>query len=155
MELTGFRHGSPGIDTQNEKKDKFENMGAKMLREVASKTNDLAGYGATTTTVLAPGDRQGACKGRPLAMTRLIRSAASIWPSPMTTRASASTSSACRRTPVRQIAEKAGAEGPIVVGKLRERSDLQFSWNGQAGEYSDLFKICVIDPAKLFPDRAP
>src|SRR5665213_2021948 len=33
--------------------DKFENMGAQMLREVASKTNDLAGDGTTTATVLA------------------------------------------------------------------------------------------------------
>ena len=32
--------------------DKFENMGAQMLREVASKTNDLAGDGTTTATVL-------------------------------------------------------------------------------------------------------
>ncbi len=36
-----------------ELKDKFENMGAQMLREVASKTNDLAGDGTTTATVLA------------------------------------------------------------------------------------------------------
>jgi chaperonin GroEL len=35
-----------------ELKDKFENMGAQMLREVASKTNDLAGDGTTTATVL-------------------------------------------------------------------------------------------------------
>ena len=33
--------------------DKFENMGAQMLREVASKTNDVAGDGTTTATVLA------------------------------------------------------------------------------------------------------
>jgi chaperonin GroEL len=33
--------------------DKFENMGAQMIREVASKTNDLAGDGTTTATVLA------------------------------------------------------------------------------------------------------
>lgn len=36
-----------------ELKDKFENMGAQMLREVASKTNDVAGDGTTTATVLA------------------------------------------------------------------------------------------------------
>ncbi len=35
-----------------ELKDKFENMGAQMLREVASKTNDVAGDGTTTATVL-------------------------------------------------------------------------------------------------------
>ena len=36
-----------------ELQDKFENMGAQMLREVASKTNDVAGDGTTTATVLA------------------------------------------------------------------------------------------------------
>src|SRR6202021_2219761 len=33
--------------------DKFENMGAQLVREVASKTNDIAGDGTTTATVLA------------------------------------------------------------------------------------------------------
>ena len=36
-----------------ELEDKFENMGAQMLREVASKTSDVAGDGTTTPTVLA------------------------------------------------------------------------------------------------------
>src|SRR5690348_13201974 len=36
-----------------ELEDKFENMGAQMVREVASKTNDTAGDGTTTATVLA------------------------------------------------------------------------------------------------------
>jgi len=38
-----------------ELKDKFENMGAQMVKEVASKTNDVAGDGTTTATVLAAG----------------------------------------------------------------------------------------------------
>src|SRR6201988_1448697 len=38
-----------------ELEDKFENMGAQMVREVAQKTNDLAGDGTTTATVLAQG----------------------------------------------------------------------------------------------------
>ncbi|MFB3100828.1 MAG: TCP-1/cpn60 chaperonin family protein, partial [Gammaproteobacteria bacterium] len=36
-----------------EVKDKFENMGVQMLKEVASKTSDIAGDGTTTATVLA------------------------------------------------------------------------------------------------------
>ncbi len=36
-----------------ELEDKFENMGAQLVREVASKTNDVAGDGTTTATVLA------------------------------------------------------------------------------------------------------
>ena len=51
--------------------------------------------------------------------------------------------------PVRQIAENAGAEGSIIVGKLREKSDLAYGWNAQTGEYGDLFAQGVIDPAKV------
>jgi chaperonin GroEL len=51
--------------------------------------------------------------------------------------------------PVRQIAENAGAEGSIIVGKLREKSDFAYGWNAQTGEYGDLFAQGVIDPAKV------
>ena len=46
-----------------ELEDKFENMGAQMVREVASKTSDLAGDGTTTATVLAARDRAGRRQG--------------------------------------------------------------------------------------------
>jgi chaperonin GroEL len=42
--------------------DKFENMGAQMVREVASRTNDEAGDGTTTATVLAQAIVRGGCK---------------------------------------------------------------------------------------------
>jgi chaperonin GroEL len=51
--------------------------------------------------------------------------------------------------PVRQIAENAGAEGSIIVGKLRETSDFAYGWNAQTDEYGDLFAQGVIDPAKV------
>ncbi|HEV7310541.1 chaperonin GroEL [Ensifer sp.] len=51
--------------------------------------------------------------------------------------------------PVRQIAENAGAEGSVIVGKLREMSDFAQGWNAQTGEYGDLFAMGVIDPAKV------
>src|SRR5574338_621129 len=54
------KFGSPTITKDGvtvakevELKDKFENMGAQMLKEVASKTSDIAGDGTTTATVLA------------------------------------------------------------------------------------------------------
>ncbi|MDM9623308.1 chaperonin GroL [Rhizobium sp. AC44/96] len=52
-------------------------------------------------------------------------------------------------SPVRQIAENAGAEGSIVVGKLREKTDFAYGWNAQSGEYGDLYAQGVIDPAKV------
>lgn len=51
--------------------------------------------------------------------------------------------------PVRQIAENAGAEGSIIVGKLREKPDFAYGWNAQTGDYGDLFAQGVIDPAKV------
>ncbi|MCK9552305.1 chaperonin GroEL [Aquamicrobium sp.] len=51
--------------------------------------------------------------------------------------------------PVRQIAENAGAEGSIIVGKLREKPEFSYGWNAQTGDYGDLFAQGVIDPAKV------
>ena len=52
--------GSPGVTKDGvtvakeiELKDRLQNMGAQMVREVASKTNDVAGDGTTTATILA------------------------------------------------------------------------------------------------------
>ncbi|HNR78895.1 MAG TPA: TCP-1/cpn60 chaperonin family protein, partial [Mesotoga infera] len=52
--------GSPTITNDGvsiakeiELEDKFENLGAQLVKEVASKTNDIAGDGTTTATVLA------------------------------------------------------------------------------------------------------
>ena len=47
-----------------ELEDKFENMGAQMVREVASKTSDQAGDGTTTATVLAAAIVKEGVKGR-------------------------------------------------------------------------------------------
>jgi chaperonin GroEL len=52
-------------------------------------------------------------------------------------------------TPARQIAENAGWEGSLIVGKLRETSDYAHGWNAQTGEYGNLFEQGVIDPAKV------
>ena len=50
--------------------------------------------------------------------------------------------------PVRQIAENAGAEGSIIVGKLRETPDFAFGWNAQTNEFG-FYKQGVIDPVKV------
>lgn len=52
-------------------------------------------------------------------------------------------------TPVRQIAENAGAEGSIIVGKLREKSEFGWGWNAQTNEFGDLYGQGVIDPANV------
>ncbi len=63
-----------------ELEDKYENMGAQMVKEVASKTSDVAGDGTTTATVLAEAIYREACATSPPAPTRCSSSAASTRP---------------------------------------------------------------------------
>jgi len=51
--------------------------------------------------------------------------------------------------PVRQIAENAGAEGSIIVGKLREKPEFGYGWNAQTNAFGDLYGQGVIDPVKV------
>lgn len=53
------------------------------------------------------------------------------------------------QAPIRQIAENAGVEGSIVVGKVLESTDANFGYNAQTETYEDLVKSGVIDPAKV------
>jgi chaperonin GroEL len=53
------------------------------------------------------------------------------------------------QAPARQIADNAGAEGAIVVGKLLESKDDNFGFNAQGGVYTDLVKAGIIDPMKV------
>jgi chaperonin GroEL len=51
--------------------------------------------------------------------------------------------------PLRQIAQNAGHEGALVIGRVRESKDEHFGFNAETGEFGDLVKAGVIDPAKV------
>jgi chaperonin GroEL len=51
--------------------------------------------------------------------------------------------------PARQIAENAGSEGSVVVGKIRENNDGNWGFDAQSGEYVDLVSRGIIDPTKV------
>jgi chaperonin GroEL len=51
--------------------------------------------------------------------------------------------------PLRQIAENAGEEGAIVLGKINDSKDNNFGYNALTGEYEDLVKAGVLDPTKV------
>ena len=53
------------------------------------------------------------------------------------------------QAPARQIAENAGEDGAVVVGKIVDKGDYAFGYNAATGEYGDLVKQGVIDPAKV------
>ncbi|MFN8702773.1 MAG: chaperonin GroEL [Rhodospirillales bacterium] len=53
------------------------------------------------------------------------------------------------QAPARQIAENAGADGSLIVGKLLEGKNEKMGFNAQTGEYVDMIKEGVIDPTKV------
>jgi chaperonin GroEL len=53
------------------------------------------------------------------------------------------------QSPIRQIAENAGTDGSIVVGRVLESKGANFGYDAQAGEYGDLIEKGIIDPAKV------
>ncbi|HYJ59412.1 MAG TPA: chaperonin GroEL [Methyloceanibacter sp.] len=53
------------------------------------------------------------------------------------------------QAPARQIAENAGEDGAVVVGKILDKEDYSFGFNAATGEYGNLVKQGVIDPVKV------
>ncbi|HLZ83697.1 MAG TPA: TCP-1/cpn60 chaperonin family protein, partial [Caulobacteraceae bacterium] len=53
------------------------------------------------------------------------------------------------QAPIRQIAENAGVEGSIVVGKILDNASATYGFNAQTEEYVDLISAGIIDPAKV------
>ncbi len=53
------------------------------------------------------------------------------------------------QAPARQIAENAGTDGSIVVGKLTDKGDPNFGFDAQSGEYKDMVVAGIVDPAKV------
>ncbi|MBO9135249.1 TCP-1/cpn60 chaperonin family protein, partial [Rhizobium sp. B209b/85] len=50
---------------------------------------------------------------------------------------------------VRQIAENAGDEGSIIVGKILESNTDNYGYNAQTGEYGDMIAMGIVDPVKV------
>ncbi|MBA4782583.1 MAG: chaperonin GroEL [Rhizobiales bacterium] len=53
------------------------------------------------------------------------------------------------QSPIRQIAENAGDEGSIVVGKISESKSATFGYNAQTGEFGDMIEMGIVDPMKV------
>ena len=51
--------------------------------------------------------------------------------------------------PCKQIAENAGSEGAVIVGKLSDSNDKNFGFDAQSGKFVDMIKSGIIDPAKV------
>jgi chaperonin GroEL len=53
------------------------------------------------------------------------------------------------QAPLRQIAENAGEDGAVVGGKVLENAEYGYGYDAQSGDYKDLVKAGIIDPAKV------
>src|SRR3954452_8344710 len=53
------------------------------------------------------------------------------------------------RAPARQIADNAGDDGEVVVSQILENKNPAFGYNAATGEFGDMFKLGIIDPAKV------
>jgi chaperonin GroEL len=53
------------------------------------------------------------------------------------------------RAPVRQIADNAGADGVVVVGKLLDSNDIDFGYDAQNDVFTDMVKSGIVDPVKV------
>ena len=53
------------------------------------------------------------------------------------------------QAPIRQIAENAGVEGSIVVGKVGENASLTYGFDAQTEKYVDMIEAGIVDPAKV------
>jgi chaperonin GroEL len=134
------KFGSPTITNDGvtiakdiELEDPFENIGAQLAKEVASKTNDIAGDGTTTATVLAQaivheGLKNVAAGANPMALKRGLESAANLIAdtiknnaTPVTTReqmaqvASISAADPSIGDLIGEVMEKVGKDGVVTV----------------------------------------
>jgi chaperonin GroEL len=53
------------------------------------------------------------------------------------------------QAPTRLIAENAGTDGSIVIGKILESNNVNYGFDAQSGEYVDMVKSGIIDPTKV------
>ena len=168
------RFGSPlvindgvTIAKEIEVEDRFENVGAALVREVASKTNDVAGDGTTTATVLAQaivgeGFRNVAAGANPMALKRGIDAAVAVaveeikkMSTPVKERseiaqvASISANSSLIGEIVADAMEKVGKDGVITVEESKGR-ETNLEWvEGMQIEKGYISPYMVTDPERM------
>jgi chaperonin GroEL len=151
-----------------ELEDKFENMGAQLVREVASKTNDIAGDGTTTATVLAQsivneGLRYVAAGGAPLSVKKGIDKAVEVAVAALKENAIAVTESesiaqvaAISGNNDKQIGEiiaqaldKVGKDGVITVEESKGRDTTLEVVEGMQFDKGYISPYFVTDPERM------
>jgi len=92
---------------------------------------------------------EGIVPGGGVALLRAVNALSKVKPANDDQRVGVDIVRRALQSPVRQIAENAGADGAVVAGKLLENADANWGYDAQANEYRDLVKAGIIDPAKV------
>ncbi|MGD0720296.1 MAG: chaperonin GroEL [Roseiarcus sp.] len=92
---------------------------------------------------------EGILPGGGVALLRALKALESITPANDDQKAGIDIVRRALQVPARQIIQNSGEDGSFVVGKLLEKADYAWGWNAATGEYQNLVKAGVIDPAKV------
>ncbi|MFL5332015.1 MAG: chaperonin GroEL, partial [Geminicoccaceae bacterium] len=92
---------------------------------------------------------EGVVAGGGVALLHALKALANVKPANDDQRVGVEIVRKAIQTPARQIAENAGVDGAVVVGKLLEATDSNWGFDAQANEYADLIGRGIIDPTKV------
>jgi len=92
---------------------------------------------------------EGVLPGVGIALLRALKALEKVQPANADQKAGVEIVRRAIQAPARQIAQNAGDDGSVVVGKLLEKTDYAWGYNAATGEYQDLVKAGIIDPAKV------
>ena len=92
---------------------------------------------------------EGILPGGGVALLRALRALDNVKPGNADQKAGVEIVRRAIQAPARQIAQNAGDDGSVVVGKLLEKTDYNWGYNAATGDYQDLVKAGIIDPAKV------
>jgi chaperonin GroEL len=92
---------------------------------------------------------EGILPGGGVALLRALKALDNVKPGNADQKAGVEIVRRAIQAPARQIAQNAGDDGSVVVGKLLEKTDYNWGYNAATGDYQDLVKAGIIDPAKV------
>jgi chaperonin GroEL len=92
---------------------------------------------------------EGVLPGGGIALLRALKALEKVQPANPDQKAGVEIVRRAIQAPARQIAQNAGDDGSVVVGKLLEKPDYSWGYNAATGEYQDLVQAGIIDPAKV------
>ncbi|MFO1249248.1 MAG: chaperonin GroEL [Alphaproteobacteria bacterium] len=92
---------------------------------------------------------EGILPGGGVALLRATRALDKVQPANPDQKAGVEIVRRAIQAPARQIAQNAGDDGSVVIGKLLEKPDYSWGFNAATGQYEDMVKAGIIDPAKV------